>query len=99
MTLGHFLYIPGVLCLGLLIGYILGGRAAEVARADADQQARRRAARQAAREANEANEANEPHEPHEPHDEPADAARGQTEGPAAGPAAALGARADKPPGA
>ena len=49
MTLGHFLYIPGVLCLGLLIGYILGGRAAEVARADHDQQARRRAARQAAR--------------------------------------------------
>jgi hypothetical protein len=48
MTLGHFLYIPGVLCLGLLIGYILGGRAAEVARADREQQARRRAARQAA---------------------------------------------------
>jgi len=53
MTLGHFLYIPGVLCLGLLIGYILGGRAAEVARADADQQARRRAARQAARQTDE----------------------------------------------
>lgn len=51
MTLGHFLYIPGVLCLGLLIGYILGGRAAEVARADHEQQARRRAARQTAREA------------------------------------------------
>ncbi len=45
MTLGHFLYIPGVLCLGLLIGYILGGRAAEVARADREQLARRRAAR------------------------------------------------------
>lgn len=54
MTLGHFLYIPGVLCLGLLIGYILGGRAAEVARADKDQLARRRAARQAARHAGEA---------------------------------------------
>ena len=51
MTLGHFLYVPGVLCLGLLIGYILGGRAAEVARADHGQQARRRAARQAARQA------------------------------------------------
>jgi hypothetical protein len=50
MTLGHFLYIPGVLCLGLLIGYILGGRAAEVARADRDEQARRRAARQSARQ-------------------------------------------------
>ena len=49
MTLGHFLYIPGVLCLGLLIGWILGGRAAEVARADKDQSARRRAERQAAR--------------------------------------------------
>lgn len=47
MTLGHFLYIPGVLCLGLLIGYILGGRAAEVARADREEVARRRAARQA----------------------------------------------------
>ena len=34
MTLGHFLYIPGVLCLGLLIGYILGGRASQVASAD-----------------------------------------------------------------
>jgi len=54
MTLGHFLYIPGVLCLGLLIGYILGGRAAEVARADREQQARRRAARQTAREASRA---------------------------------------------
>ena len=41
MTLGHFLYIPGVLCLGLLIGYILGGRAAEVARADREQPRRR----------------------------------------------------------
>jgi hypothetical protein len=50
MTLGHFFYVPGVLCLGLLIGYILGGRAAEVARADHEQQARRRAARQTARE-------------------------------------------------
>lgn len=53
MTLGHFLYVPGVLCLGLLIGYILGGRAAEVARADHEQQARRRAARQTAREPDE----------------------------------------------
>lgn len=53
MTLGHFLYIPGVLCLGLLIGWILGGRAAEVARADKDQSARRRAERQAARTAEE----------------------------------------------
>jgi hypothetical protein len=57
MTLGHFLYIPGVLCLGLLIGYILGGRAAEVARADRDEQARRRAARQSARQSRTESEA------------------------------------------
>jgi hypothetical protein len=49
MTLGHFLYIPGVLCLGLLIGYILGGRASEVARADREADAARRAARERAR--------------------------------------------------
>ncbi len=61
MTLGHFLYVPGVLCLGLLIGYILGGRAAEVARADHEQQARRRAARQTAREP--ARESDEPGRP------------------------------------
>lgn len=51
MTLGHFLYIPGVLCLGLLIGFILGGRAADVARADREADARRQAARRAARAA------------------------------------------------
>jgi hypothetical protein len=51
VTLGHFLYIPGVLCLGLLIGYILGGRASEVASADRQADAGRRAARLAAREA------------------------------------------------
>jgi hypothetical protein len=51
MTLGHFLYIPGVLCLGLLIGFILGGRTAEVARADREADARRRAARRAEAEA------------------------------------------------
>ena len=47
MTLGHFLYIPGVLCLGILIGYILGGRAVEVARADREADVRRAAARRA----------------------------------------------------
>jgi hypothetical protein len=51
MTLGHFLYIPGVLCLGILIGYILGGRAVEVARADREADARRAAARRARSEA------------------------------------------------
>lgn len=49
MTLGHFLYIPGVLCLGLLIGFILGGRASEVAKADREADAARRAARERAR--------------------------------------------------
>ena len=51
MTLGHFLYIPGVLCLGILIGYILGGRAVEVARADREADALRQAARRARRDA------------------------------------------------
>ena len=51
MTLGHFLYIPGVLCLGLLIGWVLGGRAAEVARADREADVKRRAARDRARAA------------------------------------------------
>ncbi len=47
MTLGHFLYIPGILCLGILIGYILGGRAAEVAKADREADRQRSAARRA----------------------------------------------------
>jgi hypothetical protein len=50
MTLAHFVYIPGVLLVGLVIGWILGGRAARSARADADQRDRRRAARAARRE-------------------------------------------------
>jgi hypothetical protein len=34
MTVAHFIYIPGVLLVGLAIGYVLGARAvrAEVAR-------------------------------------------------------------------
>lgn len=47
MTLGHFLYIPGVFLLGVLIGYILGGRAAASSAADRDLTARRAAARKA----------------------------------------------------
>ena len=47
MTLGHFLYIPGVLLLGVLVGYILGGRAAAAGAADRELQARRTAARKA----------------------------------------------------
>ena len=47
MTLGHFLYIPGVLLLGVLVGDILGGRAAANQSADRDLTAQRAAARRA----------------------------------------------------
>ena len=50
MTLAHFVYIPGVLLLGIVIGYVLGGRAVEGARADAAEKDRRREARRARRE-------------------------------------------------
>ncbi len=53
MTLAHFIYIPGVLLVGIVIGYILGGRAAEGARAEAEDKDRRRAARRARRDAEE----------------------------------------------
>lgn len=54
MTLAHFLYIPGILFLGMVIGYVLGGRAAEVARSDAGEKDERRAARDARRRARQA---------------------------------------------
>lgn len=47
MTLAHFIYIPGVLLVGIVIGYVLGGRAVETARADKDARQRARAARKA----------------------------------------------------
>jgi hypothetical protein len=47
VTLAHFIYIPGVLLLGIVIGYVLGGRAVETARADKDARTRARAARKA----------------------------------------------------
>lgn len=47
MTLGHFLYIPGVLLLGVLIGYVLGGRAAAAAEGDRALRDQRAAARRA----------------------------------------------------
>jgi hypothetical protein len=47
MTLGHFLYIPGVLVLGLVIGYVFGGRAAATLDADREEREQRRAARRA----------------------------------------------------
>jgi hypothetical protein len=50
MTLAHFVYIPGLLLIGIVIGYVLGGRAVEAARADAAEKDRRREARRARRE-------------------------------------------------
>lgn len=47
MTLAHFVYIPGILVLGMVIGWVLGGRAAETARADKQEKDRARAARRA----------------------------------------------------
>jgi hypothetical protein len=51
MTLAHFIYIPGVFLLGIVLGYILGGRAAELAKAEADDKTQRRNARLEARRA------------------------------------------------
>ncbi len=45
MTLAHFVYIPGILLLGFVLGFVLGGRAAEAARAERDQRERRRSER------------------------------------------------------
>jgi hypothetical protein len=53
MSLAHFIYIPAVLIFGLVVGYILGGRAAELAKTEADDKTRRRNARQEARRARE----------------------------------------------
>jgi len=51
MTLAHFIYIPGVFLLGIVLGYVLGGRAAELAKTEADDKSRRRNARLEARRA------------------------------------------------
>lgn len=53
MTLAHFIYIPGVLIFGIVVGYILGGRAAELAKAEGDEKTQRRNARLEARRARE----------------------------------------------
>ncbi|MCA9656072.1 MAG: hypothetical protein H6712_16940 [Myxococcales bacterium] len=53
MTLAHFIYIPGVLLFGVVVGYILGGRAAELARAEKGEKDARREARAEARRARE----------------------------------------------
>ncbi|MBC8072471.1 MAG: hypothetical protein IAG13_29380 [Deltaproteobacteria bacterium] len=55
MTLAHFVYIPGILLLGMVIGWVLGGRAVETARADKHEKDRARAARRA-REASDASD-------------------------------------------
>lgn len=50
MTTAHFIYIPGILMLGIVIGFLLGGRAAATAQADGAEKDRRREARRARRE-------------------------------------------------
>ena len=42
MTAAHFIFIPGVLLVGIIIGWILGTRAARDAQAAADARAARR---------------------------------------------------------
>ena len=53
MTLGHFIYIPGILLLGIVIGYVLGGRKAALEAGEAAEKDQRRAAREARRRARE----------------------------------------------
>lgn len=49
MTSAHFIYIPGVFVLGTVIGYVLGGRAAQSAKEEASLREQRRAARRSRR--------------------------------------------------
>lgn len=53
MTLGHFIYIPGILLLGIVIGYILASRHAALSADEAAEKDKRRAAREARRRARE----------------------------------------------
>jgi len=48
-TTAHFIYIPAVLIIGIVIGFILGGRAARDAFAAQKEKEDARAARKAAR--------------------------------------------------
>jgi len=50
-TTAHFIYIPAVLLIGIVIGFILGGRAARDAFAAQKEKEDARAARRAARKA------------------------------------------------
>lgn len=68
-TAAHVIYIPGVLMLGIVLGYIFGGRAARDAIAAEQQRKEARAARRAARK-----EAEGPTEPSAPADGPDSAA-------------------------
>jgi hypothetical protein len=49
MTAGHFIFIPAVLLIGIVIGWILGGRAARDAFAAELRRREERAARSAMR--------------------------------------------------
>ena len=51
MGAGHFIYIPAVLLVGVVIGWILGGRAAKDAYAVELKRREEAAARKAARQA------------------------------------------------
>ncbi|MDB4971466.1 MAG: hypothetical protein JWN44_7155 [Myxococcales bacterium] len=48
-TTAHFIYIPAILIIGIVIGFILGGRAARDAFAAQKEKEAARAARRAAR--------------------------------------------------
>ena len=50
MTSGHFIYIPGMILVGVVIGFILGGRAARDAYEMQRKRDEERAARKAERE-------------------------------------------------
>lgn len=52
MTSAHFIYIPAVFVFGAVIGFVAGGRAAEMRKAESVERDRRRAARKARRERN-----------------------------------------------
>ena len=47
MTLAHYLYIPGIFLLGLLVGYIVRDRVQGALASDASEREQREAAREA----------------------------------------------------
>ena len=53
-TAAHIIYIPAMLCLGFVLGYIFGGRATQAALADEQARAEAKARRRAARAAEQA---------------------------------------------